>query len=157
MALNPNIGQKRLGLFLWALKRKKNGKCNHLFIITKARRKKIFQLQLFPTLLYPFVWAAITDPYAKWWKIFFKTVCLLGRLLSLFYWQLWNHHWVCRVVILQMVCMGGLFLLDEVSLWTWVWIEEIHALLVFTSFWYNSHAVSPMDHCLWSFWWVRRK
>lgn len=120
--IKPQHWSECPGIFLGALKRKVTWKGKLLLTITEGRRKNIFQLLLCPTFLYPFVWAAITDPYAKRWKLFFRSICFLGRLLSLFYWQLWNHHWVCRVVILQMVCMGGLFLRDEISLWTPVWI-----------------------------------
>lgn len=90
---------ERLGIFVGALKRKKkNWKEIYFLMITKARKETIFSnSHSSPALLYPFVWAAITDPYAKQWKLFFRSICLLGRLLGLFHWQLWNHHWVCHV------------------------------------------------------------
>lgn len=64
------------------------------------------------------------DSHAKPWNVllcFCSSICLSGKNLSLFYWQLWNHHWVCHVVTLQMVCMSCLFQLHEISLWTLLW------------------------------------
>lgn len=64
------------------------------------------------------------DSHAKPWNAllcFCSSICLCGKNLSLFYWQLWNHHWVCHVVMLQMVCMSCLFQLHEISLWTLLW------------------------------------
>lgn len=109
---------ERLDIFCGSSEKEEDTKRKASPYDNRSEKENIFQWQPYPTLLYPFVWAAITDPYAKRWKIFFRSICLLGRLLSLFYWQLWNHHWVCCAVLLQMVCMGGLFPQDEISLWT---------------------------------------